>query len=306
MMTYFEGITIPGLAALLFAGAFSLGVAIQHGTTCAVRAMSELIRDRRADGLLGFFECGLWALLVAWLLRPDMAVPQWGPLGSLCLGAVLFGAGATINGGCAFGSIARLGEGRAEFLLTGAGAYLAFRFLDAIGLGTIALPEQTPAPENALLFVTLGLPGLILLRFALWRRPLRVILRLSFLMGVIGIVGAFVGALHQPWPWMHALRYIGTSDWLTGIGLLGIISGSIANGMFRGRFRFEPPGLVAVRDRFAGGLLMGAGSALIPGGNDSLVLQGIPSGSPSAFLAYGILLATIVVLLIMVPRFNVH
>ncbi len=172
--------------------------------------MSDLIRDRRADGLLGFFECGLWALLVAWLLTPDMAVPRWEPLGSLCLGAALFGAGATLNGGCAFGSIARLGEGRAEFLLTGAGAYFAFRFLEAIGQGTVAPMEHTPVPEHALLIVALGLPGLILLRFALWRRPLRVILKLSFLMGLIGIIGAFVGALHQPWPWMPALRHIGT------------------------------------------------------------------------------------------------
>lgn len=166
--------------------------------------------------------------------------------------------------------------------------------------------EQTPVPENALLLVALGLPGLIVLRFGLWRRPLRSILKLSFLMGVIGIVGASVGALHQPWPWLTALRYIGTSDGLTAIGMIGLISGSIANGMFRGRFMFEPPRLAAVRDRFAGGLLMGAGSALIPGGNDSLILQGIPSGSPLAFLAYAVLLATIVVLLLIVPRFNVH
>ncbi|MGV1754974.1 YeeE/YedE thiosulfate transporter family protein [Agrobacterium sp. CG674] len=305
-MAYLDGISIHALAVLLVAGAFALGVAIQHGTTCAVRAMSELMRDRRVDGLLGFFECGLWALLVAWLLTPDMAVPQWGPLGSLGLGAVLFGAGATINGGCAFGSIARLGEGRAEFLLTGAGAYLAFRLLDAMGACAIAAPEQTPLPEHALLIVALGLPGLILLRFALWRRPLRVILKLSFLMGVIGLVGAFVGALHQPWPWMPALRYIGTSDWLTAMGLAGLIAGSIASGMFQGRFRLGVPGLAALRDRLTGGLLMGAGSTLIPGGNDSLVLQGIPSGSPSAFLAYAILLATIIALLKIVPRFNVH
>lgn len=305
-MTYLEGIPIAGLAALLFAGAFALGVAIQHGTTCAVRAMCDLIRDRRADGLLGFLECGLWALLVAWLLTPDMAIPQWEPLAPLCLGAVLFGAGATINGGCAFGSIARLGEGRVEFLLTGAGAYFAFRVLEAIGPGTVVPVEQTPVPNNALLIVALGLPGLILLRFALWRRPLQVILQLSFVMSVIGIVGAFVGALHQPWPWMLALRYIGTSDWLTAVGLVGLISGSIANGMFRRRFSFEPPGLAAVRDRFLGGLMMGAGSALIPGGNDSLILQGIPSGSPLAFLAYAVLLATIMALLLIVPRFNLH
>lgn len=305
-MATFESIPILGLAALLFASAFALGVAIQHGTTCAVRAMSELVRDRKADDLLGFFECGLWAMLAAWLLIPDMAIPQWQPLISLCLGAALFGAGATINGGCAFGSIARLGEGQAEFLLTGAGAYVAFLLLETIGLGAPAMQEHAPVPENALLFVVFGLPGLILLRFALWRRPLRLILRLSFLMAVIGIVGTFVGALHQPWPWMLALRVIGTANWLTCVAVIGLISGSIANGLFLGRFKLAPPRLSALPGRFAGGLLMGAGGALIPGGNDSLILQGIPSGSPLAFLAYGILLATIVMLLVMVPRFNVH
>ena len=52
--------------------------------------------------------------------------------------------------------------------------------------------------------------------------------------------------------------------------------------------------------------MMEAGSALIHGGNDSLILQGIPSGSPLAFLAYAVLLATIIALLLIVPRFNIH
>ncbi|MDQ0996145.1 putative membrane protein YedE/YeeE [Phyllobacterium ifriqiyense] len=305
-MNFLDGFSIPALAGVLFTAAFALGVAIQHGTTCAVRAMSELIRERRADGLLGFLECGLWALLVAWLLTPDTAVPQWEPVGWLCLGAALFGAGATMNCGCAFGSIARLGEGRAEFLLTGAGAYLSFRILDALGEGRSTLPEQSPVPENALLIVLVGLPLLIGVRFLVWRRPIGIVLQLSMLMAVIGIIGAFVGALHQPWPWMLALRFIGTSNWLTVLGLVGLVSGSIANGVVRGRFRLARPKLAAVRDRFAGGMLMGAGSALVPGGNDSLILQGIPSGSPSAFLAYGIVLATIGALLLTVPRFNLH
>jgi len=305
-MNVLHGLPIPALAALLFAAAFALGVAIQHGTTCAVRAMSDLLREHRADGLLGFLECGLWALLVAWLLTPEMAVPQWEPVGWLCFGAALFGAGATMNGGCAFGSIARLGEGRLEFLLTGAGAYLSFRILDALGQGRATFPEKSPVPENAVLIVAVGLPLLIALRFLLWRRPIGIVMQLSILMAVIGIIGAFVGTLHQPWPWMLALRYIGTSDWLTGLGLVGLVSGSIATGVVRGRFRLARPKLGAVFDRFVGGMLMGAGSALVPGGNDSLILQGIPSGSPLAFLAYGILLTTIGVLLLTVPRFNVH
>lgn len=305
-MNLLQGLPVTALAALLFAAAFALGVAIQHGTTCAVRAMSQLIREHRADGLLGFLECGLWALSVAWLLTPEMAVPQWEPVGWLCLGAALFGAGATMNGGCAFGSIARLGEGRFEFLLTGAGAYLAFRVLEAFAPGRATLPEQGPLPENALLIVAICLPLLIGLRFLLWRRPIGTVLQLSMVMAVIGIIGAFAGTLHQPWPWMLALRYIGASDWLTGLGLVGLVSGSIATGVARGRFRLARPTLASAWDRFAGGMLMGAGSALVPGGNDSLILQGIPSGSPLAFLAYGILLATIGILLLTVPRFNVH
>ena len=120
------------------------------------------------------------------------------------------------------------------------------------------------------------------------------------------MIREYLSHIHFDWPWMLALRYIGTSDWLTGLGLVGLISGSITTGVARGRFRLARPKLGAVLDRFMGGMLMGAGSALVPGGNDSLILQGIPSGSPLAFLAYGILLTTIGVLLLSVPRFNVH
>ena len=39
-----------------------------------------------------------------------------------------------------------------------------------------------------------------------------------------------------------------------------------------------------------GGILMGLGATLIPGGNDALILHGIPGGSPHALPAYAALL----------------
>ncbi|MCI0757118.1 hypothetical protein [Teichococcus vastitatis] len=109
-MTPFGDMPLTWLAVWVGDAAFMLGGAIQFGTICAVRAAEELVEHRRADSFLGFFECSLWALLVAWASGVALATP-WAPPGWLCLDAVLFGAGAAVNGGCAFGSVARLGEG---------------------------------------------------------------------------------------------------------------------------------------------------------------------------------------------------
>ena len=46
---------------------------------------------------------------------------------------------------------------------------------------------------------------------------------------------------------------------------------------------------------FIGGVLMGAGSLLIPGGTDALAFYGLPSGSPHALVAFIVLFATVVV-----------
>ena len=43
-----------------------------------------------------------------------------------------------------------------------------------------------------------------------------------------------------------------------------------------------------------GGLLMGAGAALVPGGNDVLLLNAIPGMSPHAIPAYAAMLAGVV------------
>lgn len=69
--------------------------------------------------------------------------------------------------------------------------------------------------------------------------------------------------------------------------LLWLLSGAAFAGMFgsaalRGSFRLRRPRPRAALRHLVAGATMGAGAALIPGGNDGLILFGLPSLSPHA------------------------
>ena len=109
------------LAAVL---AGIIGFAAHRASLCSVRAVEELLTSHSAFMLVSFFKTSLWVigitLLVSWAL-PGEAVRIGG--------GVLFGIGATINGGCAFSTLPRLGGGDMGMVasligfLVGAGAY---------------------------------------------------------------------------------------------------------------------------------------------------------------------------------------
>lgn len=60
----------------------------------------------------------------------------------------------------------------------------------------------------------------------------------------------------------------------------------VVSARLRGSFRLRPIRLRPALRRIGAGALMGAGAALIPGGNDGLILFGIPSLSPHALPAW--------------------
>lgn len=272
--------------------AFILGLAIQRGSTCAVRAVSDLIYRRRADMFLGFFECSLFVLLVIWLVQSTSTVPDWASVFWLCTGAVVFGVGATINDGCAFGSIARLGTGRLDYILTGLGAWLAFFLLDKAD--NMQPSSKTISPENLPVWIVFaGIPLLILLRWRMRPRPMHKVLTLSCIMAAIGICGALLTILDQPWPWMRALQLISHTNIVNTMAFGLLLAGSVIGGINAGRFKPKVPGAVDLRNRFIGGLVMGAGSVIIPGGNDSFILHGLSSGNGLAFLGYMVMMASI-------------
>jgi len=275
--------SVLSLVAVL---AFVLGVAIQRGTTCAVLAVEELMRHRRADRFLGFLECGLWATLALRLLGDAGGGPLWSGWIMLLVGAATFGAGAAINSACAFGTIGRLGNGRLEYLLTAVGVFAAIRTITTMGWTVTPSIASTRDEGPWVGLILLSLTAIVILRWYLRRRTPRGFATLGIVMMVIGTTGAALGHLHQPWPWMKALGTLPAAEPVAAVALASMVAGAVANGLIQRRFRLSRPPITGLLARFGGGLLMGVGASLVPGGNDALILQGIPSGSAHAVVGY--------------------
>ncbi len=79
----------------------------------------------------------------------------------------------------------------------------------------------------------------------------------------------------------------GPFRWVLFAALLG---GVVVSSLIRGDFTADWRPRVGWLVNLMGGALMGVGAALVPGGNDALILHGIPGGSPHALAAYFALL----------------
>jgi len=88
--------------------------------------------------------------------------------------------------------------------------------------------------------------------------------------------------------------------------LIAVLLGMALSTIQRGSFRFDwVPRLSWLQSVF-GGVLMGVGTALLPGGNDALVLYGIPALSPHALPAFAAMLAGIAGALWLLGRFGIY
>lgn len=289
------------LAVLLMILAFVMGLGIHRGNICAVVAVRELIRDRRGDRFFGFFECSLWATLTLWLASETLTISDWSPILWVAAGALSFGLGAVINGACAFGTVNWLGTGRLDFLLTAVGAWGGYKVVRQVlspVLPTSPSVSFAASPWTPML-VAAGVPLLLALRWRLGSRCVRELASLSLLMALIGVVSTLLAVLHQPWPWLSVIvKSTYASNRLAYWVLAALLFGAVVSGLLTGRFRWRRPTLGDLRNRLAGGALMGLGSAVIPGGNDALIFYGLPSGDPVAFSGYLIMLAAIAAVLI--------
>lgn len=288
-----------------------MGLAIQRGGTCTVAAVEELLTTRRPARLVAMVEASVWVgggLLLARELGILGGLPTGFALTHWTLaGAVLLGLGAMLNGACVIGSIARLGSGDLAFAAMPAGYYLAC----AAG----ASLAVTPAPQSlGGTSPAFGAPGVMLAIFAAMA-VLRVAsgLRASPLSlrrgwtphaatAVIGL--AFLGLLLLMGAWSYtdlladlarAMGQGGMAPNLIARVLIGIalLAGALAGGALTGQWRRQAVAGVALMRCFCGGLLMGWGSLLTPGGNDSLVLIGMPLLWPYAWAAFAVMCATV-------------
>lgn len=303
---------IIALALVLAAAA---GFALQRGQLCAVSAVREAVLERRWARFAAFLECSAWAL--AGLMLADafgvMSLQTWPENRALPLaivGGVLFGVGALINGACAFGTAGRIASGQLGFLAFAPG-FVAGVWVTRRTGGAAAHMHETPMAFHA--GAATPALALALIAFALWRlhtawraaptpaAAARIMQRPDWppAVSMAAMAAANVGLMLIVFAWPYTTLLVdlaigaGGEIALRAVVVAAFFAGAVWGAMSAGRFALT---WGSPRDALAhagGGALMGAGAALIPGGNDALVLLGMPLLQPAAFAAYAAMCATI-------------
>ena len=304
-----------------------LGFAAHRASICSVKAVEEVLTTRRAYLLASFGKTVLWTMAVTmpllWAWPATRAFETGWPVTLYGLaGGLVFGVGAVFNSGCAFSTLTRLGSGQLSMLLSLAGFALG-----VVGHELLAAQASMPtaAAGDAYLAQTGVWPRLLLAVLVLWglwevrrlwrSRPagqglwalaLADRYRLSTAALLIGVSNAVLYALHGNWAYTSTLaRGIQQA---TGSGgaqanrvawllFLFVIAGIVFSAWQRRSFRLQWRPTVDWGWHLVGGTLMGFGAALVPGGNDALLLYGIPWLSPHAIPAYLAMLLGIAVAL---------
>ncbi|MFA6218717.1 MAG: YeeE/YedE thiosulfate transporter family protein [Erythrobacter sp.] len=295
--------------------AFIVGFALRRGSVCMVEGARQAIILGRFVRLRAFAiaagAAGVIILPLSWLIpSTGMLAPSFPITIETIAGGVLFGLGARINGGCQFGTLGRLAGGELNFLVTClagvAGASTTMHATAMAGPSESLLTSPTiPGFVVFALFLALAAPAF---RARYWRNIGRALThrraQLSPLsaMLVVGIAGGILYTLAGSWTIGSLLNREGA--WLLGdatnhagskaiIGALSLMGGAVYAAVWTRSFRLRLPTLAALTRNAPGGMLMGAGAAMVPGGNGTLLLYSMPSASPSGWVAFAAMTAAI-------------
>jgi toxin CptA len=302
------------LAAALCVGL--MGFAIQRGGTCTVAAVDEVLTQRRAQRLLAMGEASLWVAgglaLAQWLhlahsMSAGYALGVW-----TVVGGALLGLGAWVNRACVFGAVARLGSGEWAYVLTPLGYFAGC--LSVMRLFPRPAPEALSPDSMSELMTRVGLP--LFAAYVLWRlwsatsalragapRPraqdlARRVWAPHTATLVIGL--SFVATLLLAGRWAYTdvladlAAMMGAHPAALPVLLLAALyAGALWGGVTAGRWRHVPVAPAQALRCFAGGVLMGWGSLLIPGSNDGLILIGLPLLRPYAWVAFATMVVAI-------------
>lgn len=295
------------LISIVVAGAF--GFASKRGGLCVISAITAVVERRSSRRFLSFATCSLWAACSSWPIwwlvpRAHVAEPYPIVLATV-LGGVAFGTGAAINSGCFFGTLTRLATGDLSFLAT----------LGGIALGanlTGRLPQfaSTPASIGEGLVARSSLTGIVLLSLVAvlcFRRLPSLLVRSGGAgsipkraFAIVGLSGGVLFALNGAWLYPLAGE-TGTLPSTVAVLSASTLGGAVLASMCQGDFVLRAPWR-SVPSRLIGGMGMGFGSTLTPGGNTTLLLQSIPAISPHAFVGYLALSASAALVLAQSPK----
>lgn len=289
---------LPGLALLGVLG-FILGFAINKGSICTVLATADLVSMKRPARSIALLEAALWAGLVYAVLEssPHMSA-GWLSLAYIVPGTVLFALGSYLNGACVFGSVGHFGNGHIEFALVFIGIFIV-SFIEPF---THVLPDHPaislPPPDTTWPFLVL-LSLFIGARFVLARRGKSNFGRLTLTMVVVGVAFTLLATFTPEFSITVSIMMAVSVPVAGAVTLVGLFLGSVMSGHI-GKphgFKIKWPAWQGVSRRFSGGLLMGMGAALMSGGNDTLLLVGLPGAAWQAFFSYALLVLLLAALI---------
>lgn len=305
--------------------ALILGFVIHRSGLCMVRTVAEIFTSHRAYMLAGILKSVLWVLTV--LLVWTFFTMDTSPFSEnhaithiALIGGFLFGVGAAMNGGCAFSTLGHLANGRVWMLIT----------LLGFGLGiagvTVAFPKPLPVriqpsmlthPPANLLGTLLVLFGLLLILeiYRLWasrgkEQNIKQLLfskryRLSTSSLLIGFSGGMLYMLHGNWTYTNMLKSriqatVLPHDQFKLIHLylfFAIFLGMVISAIMKKSVALKLKPKKSWGTHLVGGALMGVGTVLIPGGNDTLILKSMPGLSLHAIPTFVALLCGIAITL---------
>ena len=304
---------VPGTLAALCA--FAMGVAIRRGATCTVAAVNQIIDERSCGRLLALIAASSLVLGGLLLAQSFGVLPSLPPSASVThatvWGGLMLGLGASVNGACALGTIARIGAGQWCYVATPIG-YYAGCYVAARGFAATIpfhLHDSPVLHAPASIIVLLAAVVATLAACALHsRRACATSGMLSNDPGeaehaawaahaataAIGITFVMLFVIDGAWTYTDTLAdlaqgHAGVTVWRTllfGALLMGAMSAGIARAMRGERSRGTRVTLSQLARCLSGGALMGWASLMIPGGNDSLVLVAMPLLRPYAWVAF--------------------
>ncbi len=305
--------------------AFLVGFAMKYGGLCTYAAAQQIIREKRFERLLAFLGAAGWATLLvvplAWLqpevLRLSATHDQWN---MVLLGGVLLGAGAWLNRGCVFGTFVQLTGGNLNYVATlvgmVAGAVLArYGLSDMAPLRTESTLVAEPGTAAIFWLAVAALPALS--RTVAWSsqaatrrlqwQPLPTVL-VAVILGAGGgwlfgtVNGWDFASVLMRYAW-HSLHLTTTSPTALAVGCtLAMVAGGVTAAVRQSRFNWQAPAMGTAMACLGGGMLMGLAAVILPGGNDGLLLSGIPGMAPHALLGFVVMLASILLLLALLPN----
>lgn len=304
-----------------------LGFAAHRASICTVRAVAEVLSTGRAYCFLSFGKSVLWVAAILFLVilyNPKVGADISGfeLSAAACIGGLMFGVGAALNGGCSFSTLSRLADGQLRMLVTLIGfafgvLMIAYTFRAGYVWRAVSSPPFIQALSPYAGIMALGLWTWCFWELArLWfRRPRnlpfaeKLLVRqysLSTAAALMGGANGLLYLLHGPWTYTGVLR-----QGVEGLVIMSDLSGSTRISLFvavflgmllsawqRGNFRLEGRVSPSWLMNGMGGALMGGGVVLVPGGNDALILFGIPTLSQHALPAYAAMLVGIALVIL--------